>query len=97
MWDGGYYLFRILDDGHAFVVYNRYAVAPLHIPTLVIGRLSGSVELAGCVFSATYALLPLMAAALAWRWHRRDRRAFLWSIRLVTNCTSAPRKVLGTR
>lgn len=84
MWDGSYYVFRILDEGRPFVVYDRYSVVPLHLPTLLVGRLSGSVDAASYVFSFTYALVPVLAAALAWYWHRNVRTALLWSIIGIT-------------
>lgn len=84
MWDGSYYLFRILDDGQPFVVYQRYSVVPLHLPTLVVGRLSGSVDAASYVLSFTYALVPVLILGAAWCWHRIDRPALLWSVVGVT-------------
>lgn len=80
IWDGSYYLLRILDDGRPFVVYGRFTVLPLHYPTLWIGHLTGSVDPASYVFSFSYALPPLIALALGWYWHRSDIRAFLWSV-----------------
>src|SRR5512143_929329 len=78
-WDGGYYLFRMLDAQSPVFVQYRYSVIPLHCAVVLLSRLTENVAYLRLAFSAVYVVIPLAALLLSW-WvlDRPSRRLFVW-------------------
>lgn len=77
-WDGSNYLFQILDRRQPWVPYQRYALYPLEAPTLLADALTDNVSAISFVFSATYALVPVLALWLSRIASNRRPEYFAW-------------------
>jgi hypothetical protein len=79
-WDGGYYLFKILDTQASFVQYNRLSVVPLHSAVLLANRLTSDLTVLQAVFGLLYSAVPLLALAISWWIVRGESRPlFIWA------------------
>jgi hypothetical protein len=65
-WDGSAYLFMLLDRQAPYVVFQRWGVAPLHLPALAVSRLTDDLRLLQVAFGLPYALVPPASLALCW-------------------------------
>ena len=59
-WDGGYYIFRIVDRQAVFTPSRRQIGALLSLPVLLASRLTGDGFLLELVFGLTWVLVPLV-------------------------------------
>lgn len=79
MYDGSWYLFRTLDLQAAYIPHNRYVSLLFHWPILWTSYVTSDLRILRLVFSATYAILPLLTLLSCWWILREERRTlFVW-------------------
>lgn len=81
-WDGGYFLFKLLDDQAPFVVHARLFVLPIHTPTILASYVTDDIGLLRTVLGLSYASLTFLALAISW-WIARANNArslFVWAV-----------------
>lgn len=81
LWDGSYYLYRILDTHAPYERYPGSISAILDWPILFATRFTNQVAILQIVFGLSYVLVPLLSLALSW-WIVRDTAPslFIWPV-----------------
>lgn len=78
-WDGAWFFVHAMDSGAPTFLFRRAIHAILQAPALVSRPLVDDIAVPAFLFSAAYALVPLVAVLAAWRVVRQDRPALiLW-------------------
>ena len=79
-WDGSYMLFKLLDEQKPFVVHNRWFVALLQLPTILVSQFTGNLLVLQTIFGLSYALVPFVSLLLCW-WMVRSVQPglFVWA------------------
>ncbi len=79
LWDGSYYLYRVLDTGAPFVPHGRLINIPLQLPVIWLSQFVTDLNVLKLIFGLSYALVPLAALGLSW-WIVKDERPelFVW-------------------
>lgn len=80
-WDGGYYLFRALDQGTPYVPHERWVNLPIQWIVLAVSQLTRDPQVLIAVFGLVYVGIVLGSMALGW-WIVRDeaRGLFIWML-----------------
>lgn len=79
-WDGGVFLFQLLDDQSPFVPHGRAVHVFLQIPTLALSQLTGDLTVLRTAFGLVYAAVPFLAMVASW-WVVRPHAPtlFIWA------------------
>lgn len=78
-WDGAWFFVYVMDSGAPILLNRRAIHAILQAPTLVSRLFVDDIAVPALLFSAAYALVPLVGVLAAWRVVRHDRPALiLW-------------------
>lgn len=80
-YDGGYYLFRLLEDQQVFVPNRRTLHGALQLPALLLNLLTRDLGLVQAAFGVMYVGTVLAALGLAWWVVRKTQPGlFLWAV-----------------
>ncbi len=79
LWDGSYYLYRILDTHIPVERFPGSLDTLLALPVLLAAGLTNQVAVLQAIFGLTYALVPILSLALSWWIVRRQAPSlFIW-------------------
>ena len=79
LWDGSYYMYRIVDTHIPFERFPGSLTLILALPVLLATDLTNQIPVLQAVFGLTYALIPILSLALSWWIVRREAPAlFIW-------------------
>lgn len=77
-WDGSYILLNVLWTQAPFAPHERWTNIIVQAPVVVLSKWIGDPTTLGILFSACYAVIPLISLAASWYVVRNESRLFIW-------------------
>ncbi len=96
-WDGGHYLFNILDRRAPFILHDRAIVVPLHLLVLLAQHATENMYVLRLIFGLADFSIPLVALGLSWFMVRDHAPAlFMWPAFAIGLATLPGQLYVGT-